>query len=578
MKYLFPMNDKQKIDKLRHSCSHILASAVKKLYPGVKLGIGPATDTGFYYDFDFPSGFNESGLSEIEKVMREEIKQNLPFVREEWSREEAAAFFEREGQPYKLELIKDLGQEKVSIYRHGGFTDLCKGPHLDSTGEVKHFKLLSTAGAYWRGKEENPQLVRIYGAAFFTKEELTSYLKHLEEAKQRDHRKLGPALRLFDIYHDQAGAGLVFYLEKGALLKRIIEDWEIKEHLKRGYLMVSTPHVLESKLWEKSGHLDYYRDLMFLIGQKNVSYAVKPMNCPGHMLIYKSKTHSYRDLPLRMFELGTVYRREKSGVLHGLLRLRGFTQDDAHIFCRQEQLASEIKGVLIFIKEAMLTFGFTDFQAEISTRPESFIGEEAVWDKAEKILAEILRDNSIDYKTCSGEGAFYGPKIDIKLKDALGREWQCATVQLDFFLPGRFDLSYIDEKGKKQVPVMIHRVILGSLERFMATLIEHYKGAFPFWLAPVQVKVLSLKSICNGYAEEVRIMLSGNFRTESDIREETLSKKIRESEMEKIPYLFIVGEKEKESRTVNIRSRGRKQVGTFSLSEALAFLNKEEKH
>ncbi len=572
------MNDKQGIDKLRHSCSHILASAVKKLYPGVKLGIGPATDTGFYYDFDFPSGFNESGLAEIEKVMREEVEQDLPFIREEWSKEKASAFFSEGGQLYKLELIKDLGQDKIFVYRHGGFTDLCKGPHLDSTGEAKHFKLLSTAGAYWRGKEENPQLVRIYGTAFFTKEELTSYLKHLEEAKQRDHRKLGPALRLFDIYHDQAGAGLVFYLEKGAILKRIIEDWEIKEHLRRGYSMISTPHILESRLWEKSGHLDYYRDLMFLIEQKNVSYAVKPMNCPGHMLIYKSRTHSYRDLPLRMFELGTVYRREKSGVLHGLLRLRGFTQDDAHIFCRQEQLFSEIKGVLVFIKEALLTFGFADFQAEISTRPESFIGEKDVWDKAEKILAEILRDNNLKYKTCSGEGAFYGPKIDIKLKDALGREWQCATVQLDFFLPGRFELSYIDEKGEKQVPVMIHRVILGSLERFIATLIEHYKGAFPFWLTPVQVKVLSLKSSCNDYAEAVRAMLSGPFRAESDVREETLSKKIRESEVEKIPYLFIVGEKEKEDGTVNIRARGRKQIGTFSLSDALDFLNKEEKH
>ena len=572
------MNDKPEINKLRHSCSHILASAVKKLYPGVKLGIGPATDTGFYYDFDFPSGFNKSGLSEIEKVMREEVEQALPFVREEWIREKASAFFSKEGQPYKLELIKDLNQDKVFVYRHGDFTDLCKGPHLGSTGDVKNFKLLSTAGAYWRGKEGNPQLVRIYGTAFFTKGELESHLKHLEEAKERDHRKLGPALRLFDIYHDQAGAGLVFYLEKGALLKRIIEDWEIKEHLRRGYLMVSTPHVLESKLWEKSGHLEYYRDLMFLIEQKNVSYAVKPMNCPGHMLIYKSKTHSYRDLPLRMFELGTVYRREKSGVLHGLLRLRGFTQDDAHIFCRQEQLSSEIKGVLLFIKEAMHTFGFTDFQAEISTRPESFIGEKVVWDKAEKILADILRENNLNYKVCSGEGAFYGPKIDIKLRDALGREWQCATVQLDFFLPGRFDLSYIDEKGKKRVPVMIHRVILGSLERFMATLIEHYKGAFPFWLAPVQVKVLSIKSSCNDYAEEVRLMLSERFRAESDIREETLSKKIRESEMEKIPYLFIIGEKEKENRTVNLRARGRKQVGTFSLSETLDFLNKEGKH
>ena len=552
-----------------------MASAVKKLYPSAKLGIGPAIEGGFYYDFDIPEGLKEEDLLRIEEEMKKIVEKDLPFVHEEWSKEEALRFFEENKEIYKLQLLRELEEDKVSIYKHGDFVDLCKGPHLASTGQVRYFKLLSTAGAYWRGKEENPQLVRIYGTAFFEEEELGEFLRQIQEAKERDHRKLGPLLRLFDIYQEEAGAGLVFYLEKGAILRRIIEDWEIGEHLKRGYQLVITPHILESKLWQRSGHLDYYRELMFLIEEENTSYAVKPMNCPAHMLIYKSKIRSYRDLPLKIFELGTVYRKEKSGVLHGLLRLRGFTQDDAHIFCREAQLRQEVEEVLSFIQEAMEKFGFKGFSAELSTRPLNFIGQEEVWEKAELVLEEVLKEKKFSYEICKGEGAFYGPKIDIKLKDALGRAWQCATVQIDFFLPKRFNLYYIDEKGEKKTPVMIHRVILGSLERFLATLIEHYKGAFPLWLAPVQIKILSLKDSCRDYAQKIKSSLERDFRVEVDLREETLSRKIREAELEKVPYIVVVGEKEKETQTLNVRSRGKKQLGNKTLQEFKEFLEQE---
>ena len=572
------MNAEENLETLRHSCSHIMAGAVTKLYPSVKLGIGPSIENGFYYDFDMPQGLKEEDLAKIEDEMRAIVDKDIPFIHEEWDKRKAVEFFKRQGQTYKIELIEELAQDKVSIYKNDNFVDLCKGPHVSSTGKVKNFKLLSTAGAYWRGKESNPQLVRIYGTAFFTETELTEHLKQIEEAKERDHRKLGPSLRLFDIYQDEAGAGFVFYLEKGAILKRIIEDWEIKEHLKRGYCMVSTPHILERKLWQRSGHLDYYSELMYLIDEETSSYAVKPMNCPGHMLIYKSKLRSYRDLPLRMFELGTVYRKEKSGVLHGLLRLRGFTQDDAHIFCREFQLEEEIRGVLNFIKEAMRKFGFSSFEAELSTRPASFIGNEDIWNKAETILEDILKLNELSYKICPQEGAFYGPKIDIKLKDALGRSWQCATVQLDFSLPVRFELSYIDEEGKRKTPVMIHRVILGSLERFIATLIEHYKGAFPLWLAPVQVRVISLKSNCVEYARNAEAFLGQDFRVDNDFREETLSKKIREAEIEKVPFIAVIGNKEMQSQTLNIRTHGGKQLGVMKIEEFKDFLFNERRN
>ncbi len=570
------MNKVNDLEKLRHSCSHILADAVKQLYPEAKLGIGPAVENGFYYDFDIPGGLSEEKLENIEDKMRQIVKKDYPFIQEEWPKEKALDFFSKQGENYKVSLINELGEEKVTVYKHNEFVDLCKGPHIESTGRGKHFKLLSVAGAYWRGSERNPQLVRIYGTVFFSKEGLKKYMNQISQAKERDHRKLGPALRLFDIYQEQAGAGLVFYLEKGAVLRRIIEDWEITEHLKRGYQLINTPHILDTKLWEKSGHLDYYKDLMYFIGDENNSYAVKPMNCPAHMLVYKSKTRSYRDLPLRLFELGTVYRKEKSGVLHGLLRLRGFTQDDAHIFCRPKDLESEIGGVLKFIKEAMIKFGFTDFTAELSTRPEGFIGEEKEWVKAEGILEKILQKNNMPYQICKGEGAFYGPKIDIRLNDALGRSWQCATVQLDFFLAARFGLSYVDENGEKKPPVMIHRVILGSVERFVATLIEHYKGAFPFWLAPVQVRILSIKNSCVEYAEKVRQELENRFRVEADVRDETLSKKIRQAEKEKIPYILVVGEEEIKHRTTNVRTRGRQQLGAVKIDSLEKFFTETE--
>ena len=564
------------LETLRHSCAHIMASAVKMIYPEAKLGIGPAIEDGFYYDFDIPSGIKDEELIKIENLMSDVVKADYPFIHEEWDSSRAIDFFTQKKENYKVELIKDLAQDKVSIYRHGDFVDLCRGPHVSSTGEVKYFKLLSVSGAYWRGDEHNPQLVRIYGTAFFTEKELEDYLKRLALAKERDHRVLGRQLKLFDIYHNEAGAGLVFYLPKGAILRRIIEDWEIKEHLKRGYEMVITPHIMNKKLWETSGHLDYYADYMYPIKKDNQEFMLKPMNCPGHILIYKSRIHSWRELPLRMFELGTVYRYEKSGVLHGLLRVRGFTQDDAHIFCRKEDMSSEIEGVIDFVKGAMAKFGFEDFNAELSTRPEKFIGDESDWNLSERILEDVLKKKKINYKINKGDGAFYGPKIDIKLKDVLKREWQCATIQLDYNIPARFDLTYRSAEGKDIRVVMIHRVILGSLERFIATLIEHYGGRFPFWLSPVQVVVINIGEDTIDYARSVRnFLIDKGIRTEADLRSETLQRKIRDKELEKVPYMAIVGRKEKSENAVNVRKSGRENLGKMTLEEFAEQLKKE---
>ncbi|MFH1875779.1 MAG: threonine--tRNA ligase [Candidatus Omnitrophota bacterium] len=555
------------LETLRHSCSHIMASAVKKLYPQTKLGIGPAIENGFYYDFEIPGGITEKDLSRIEQLMREEINKKYPFERTEMTSGAAIEFFQAAGEAYKVELIRDLNQEKVSIYQHNGFADLCRGPHVASTVEVKHFKLLSTSGAYWKGLEGNPQLVRIYGTVFATKEELESYLKNLEEAKIRDHRTVGRDLELFDIYYNQAGAGLVFYLPAGATLRRIVEDWEIQEHIKRGYKQVITPHIMDKKLWQASGHLEYYQEYMYPIVKDNQEFILKPMNCPGHILIYKSQLHSYRELPLRIFELGTVYRYEKSGVLHGLLRVRGFTQDDAHIFCKKDDLYGEIEGVLDFVRAAMQVFGFTSFGAELSTRPEKFIGDREDWDMAESILEEILKKKSFAYRVNRGDGAFYGPKIDIKLKDALGREWQCATIQLDYNIPKRFDLTYRDHTGRAERVVMIHRVILGSLERFMATLIEHYAGRFPLWLAPLQVSIIPLAPEVSEYAGRLKEELTASgFRVEIDTKDETLQKRIRVKELLKIPYMVVIGNKEKEAGTVSVRRRGMENLGSMNLA------------
>jgi len=569
------MNDKQNmnLDTLRHSCSHVMAQAVKELWPQAKLGIGPSIEDGFYYDFDKPEPFTDEDLMKIEKKMWEIIKRDEPFVKEEISKPEAIELFKKLKEDYKLELINALPDDKVTIYKTGaGFLDLCRGPHVGSTGEIKAFKLLSVAGAYWHGIETNPMLQRIYGTCFDTKQELDEHLNNLEEAKRRDHRKLGPALGFFDIYHEQAGAGLVFYYPKGALLRTIIEDYEKKEHLKRGYQMVITPHMMQSGLWQTSGHYEYYRENMYTFKIDDKEFVLKPMNCPGHILIYKSRNRSYREFPLRLFELGTVYRHEKAGVLHGLLRVRGFTQDDAHIFCLPQQLKGEIKAIIDFVFDTMKVFGFEDVSIELSTRPEKYIGSEADWQNATSALEESLKEKGLSYDINPGEGAFYGPKIDIKLKDSLKRKWQCATIQCDFAIPKRFGLLYADSDGKEKQPIMLHRVILGSLERFIGALIEHYGGALPLWLSPVQVMVIPIKTELLEYAQKIAAMLQErSFRVKLDNRSETLDKRIREAELEKIPYLLIIGKREMESRTVSLRQRQAGDQGAISCEE---FINR----
>jgi len=556
-----------------------MASAVKKLYPETKLGIGPSIEDGFYYDLDIPGGIKEEDLGKIEDQMRAEIKENTPFTKEVWDKAKAKDHFAARGERYKLELIDELPGDEVSIYKHDNFIDLCRGPHVASTGTAKHFKLLHTSGAYWRGNEKNAQLVRIYGTVFLKKEELATYLERLKEAKKRDHRILGKALELFDIYHNEAGAGLVFYLPKGATTRRIIEDWLVEEHRKRGYQLVITPHVMEKNLWQKSGHLEYYQEYMYPIAKEHQEFILKPMNCPGHILIYKSKVRSWRELPLRLFELGTVYRYEKSGVLCGLLRVRGFTQDDAHIFCQEEDLFSEIKAVLDFVRDGMGKFGFDKFEAELSTRPEKFIGEKSDWDLAEGVLEKVLEEGGFDYRINEGDGAFYGPKIDIKLEDVLGRKWQCATIQVDYNLPKRFDLVYQAKDGERKKPIMVHRVILGSMERFFATLIEHYGGRFPLWLAPVQVSVIKVKEPQGQYAQGVvNELQKRGFRAEADLSRESLPKKIRTKEVEKVPYLLIVGQKEETDNTVSVRKSGKQDLGTMTVDAFLELLEKEVSH
>jgi threonyl-tRNA synthetase len=555
-----------------------MAQAVKELYGlKVKLGIGPSIEDGFYYDFDKKEPFTDADLVNIAKKMQEIIKKDEPFIREELSKKEALELFKNLKEDYKAELIQGIPDATVSIYKTGkGFTDLCRGPHLESTGKIKAFKLLSVAGAYWHGIETNPMLQRIYGTCFATEKELEGYLKNLEEAKKRDHRKLGPALGFFDIYHEEAGAGLVFYHPKGAILRTIIEDYEKKEHLKRGYQMVITPHIMEAGLWRTSGHYEYYKENMYTLKIEDREFVLKPMNCPGHILIYKSKNRSYRELPIRFFELGTVYRYEKAGVLHGLLRVRGFTQDDAHIFCLPQTLKDEIKAIIDFVFDTMKVFGFSDVGIELSTRPEKYIGTDQDWQTATSALEESLKEKDLAYDINVGEGAFYGPKIDIKLKDALKRKWQCATIQCDFALPKRFDLGYVAEDGKLKQPIMLHRVILGSLERFMGALLEHYSGALPLWLSPVQIVVIPIKTEFQGYAREViKRLQEASLRTKLDSRNETLDKRIREAEIEKTPYILIVGEREAGSRTISVRKRGTGDTGSLSLDSFIEGINKQ---
>ncbi|QEM68685.1 threonine--tRNA ligase [Geobacter sp. FeAm09] len=559
------------LEIIRHSASHLMAQAVKELFPQAKVTIGPAIETGFYYDFDVERPFTPEDLERIEAKMAEFAAADLKLERRVLASGDAIRMFEEMGEPYKTELINDLGVETVSVYSQGGFADLCRGPHVPSTSRIKAFKLLSIAGAYWRGDEKNRMLQRIYGTAFVDKKELEAYLNRLEEAKRRDHRKLGRELDLFS-FSDEVGAGFAIWHPKGAMLRTVLEDFERKEHLKRGYDIVVGPQILKTELWQRSGHYENYRENMYFTEVDEQGFGIKPMNCLAHMMIYKSQLRSYRDLPLRFFELGTVHRHERAGVLHGLLRVRCFTQDDAHILCTPEQLDAEIKGVLSFVSDVMAIFGF-DYEMELSTRPEKSIGDDAAWDLATNALLSALKDTGRPYEINEGDGAFYGPKIDIKLRDCLDRRWQCATIQCDFTLPERFDLHYIGPDGEKKRPVMVHRVILGSIERFIGVLIEHFAGSFPLWLSPVQAIVLTVTDNQIPFAQEVEAHLRGaGVRVQSDFRNEKLSFKIREAQLQKVPYMLVIGDKEVEQGTVTPRYRDGKNLHPMTPADFVDFI------
>lgn len=558
----------------RHTASHIMAQAVKRLYPQVKLAIGPSIDTGFYYDFDIDKPFSIEDLDKIEKEMEKIIREDSPLERFTLPREEAIQFMEEKGEPYKVELIRDLPEgEEISFYKQGDFVDLCAGPHVPSTGRIKAFKLLSVAGAYWRGNEKNKMLQRIYGTAFAKKSELDEYLFRLEEAKKRDHRKLGRELDLFDILDE--GPGFPFFMPKGMVLRNLLEDYWRAEHKKRGYQEVKTPVILNKDLWLRSGHWENYRENMYTVEIDESDFAIKPMNCPGGMLVFKRKLHSYRDLPQRMGELGLVHRHELSGALHGLMRVRCFTQDDAHIFMTPEQIKDEVIGVIDLIDEFYSVFGFK-YYVELSTRPEKSIGTDEQWERATVALKGALDDKGIVYKVNEGDGAFYGPKIDFHLEDSIGRTWQCGTIQLDMNLPERFDLTYVGADGEKHRPVMIHRVVFGSIERFIAILTEHFAGAFPAWLAPVQVRILSIVEKHVPYVLELqKQMEEKGFRVEVDTRNEKIGYKIREAQVQKVPYMLVVGDKEMENRAVAVRSRKDGDLGAMPIGQFITRLAEE---
>ena len=561
---------------LRHSMAHVMAQAVQDSFADVQVSIGPSIEDGFYYDFEYAAGFTPQDLDKIESRMREIAAADYPFERREVGREEAVDLFRRKGENYKVELLKDLPAEvkTVTLYFQNGYVDLCRGPHLPSTGMIRAFKLLNVAGAYWRGDERNKMLQRIYGTGFATQEALDEHLRLLEEAKKRDHRRLGRELDLFQL-NDEAGPGLVIWHPKGALLRTIVEEWEKKEHLKRGYDLVIGPQILKVDLWKRSGHFDHYRENMYFTEVDEQTYGIKPMNCLSHMLIYKSKIRSYRDLPLRYFELGTVHRHEKAGVLHGLMRVRQFTQDDAHILCTPEQLNGEIRAIADFVGYAMGIFGF-EYEVELSTRPDNSIGSDQDWELATRALEGALRDNGMSYEVNEGDGAFYGPKIDFKLKDALKRKWQCATIQCDFTLPERFDLSYIGEDGEKHRPVMLHRVILGAIERFMGVLIEHHAGAFPLWLSPVQAVLVTVTEKHIPWGEEVRKrLLDAGIRVEGDFRNEKLGYKIREAQMQKTPFMLVIGDREMTSGQVSPRQRDGQNLGSIDLEAFIALVREQ---
>ncbi len=557
-----------KLEIMRHSAAHVMAEAVQHIFPDAKFGIGPAIEDGFYYDFDLPRPLTPNDLPAIETKMGEIIASNMPFIRDEVTKEEAQRLFS--AQPYKLELIDEIQDEKVSLYRQGSFVDLCRGPHVSSSGEIKAFKLVSIAGAYWRGDEHRPMLQRIYGVAFDTEEALAEHLKKLEEAARRDHRKLGRELDLFSI-HEEAGPGLVHWHPKGAVIRRIIEDFWKDEHIKRGYDIIYTPHIAKLDLWKTSGHWEFYRDYLYSpMDVEGQEYIVKPMNCLGHILIYKTRLHSYRELPLRYAELGTVYRYERSGVLHGLSRVRGFTQDDAHIFCRFDQLEDEVAGVLDLARFMIDTFGFTDYQVFLSTRPEKYAGSIQIWEEATEILRQALARVGLDYDVDPGQGVFYGPKIDIKFE-----AWQGPTIQVDFNLPQRFKVTYIGEDNQEHLVAMVHRTVLGSMERFLASLIEHYGGAFPVWLAPVQVKVIPVADRHLDYAYKLEAELkSEGMRAEVDARSETVNLKIRQAQLDKIPYMLVVGDKEVAAATISIRLRSGEQLPSQPFSSFIETLKK----
>jgi threonyl-tRNA synthetase len=572
------INSQEYLDALRHSCAHVMAQAVQELFPQTKITIGPAIENGFYYDFDGPHHFTEEDLPKIEKKMRQIAEGNHVFSGKEQTYEESHAYWGGRGEKYKLELldgIKGRG-EKITHYTQDSFTDLCRGGHLDSTKGIRHFKLLSVAGAYWRGDEKNPMLQRIYGTAWPTKDQLDGHLKMLQEAKARDHRKLGPALDLFSI-QELAGPGLIFWHPKGGRMRMIMEDWLKGEALKRGYQMVYTPHIANIDLWNTSGHRGFYKDNMFTeIEVEKADYQLKPMNCPFHILIYQSRLRSYRELPLRFAELGTVYRYERSGVLHGLMRVRGFTQDDAHIFCTRENIESEIAGCIDFALAVFKAFGFEKYQLEVSTwdpaKKADYSGEAADWEMAQAALERVLNEKKMPYKLIKGEAAFYGPKIDVKLIDAIGRSWQLSTVQFDFNLPQKFQLEYIAPDGSRQRPLMVHRALYGSIERFFGILVEHYAGHFPLWLAPVQVKILTINDDQHVPARELeQALANAGLRPSLDLRPEKIGAKIRDAQLEKVPYMVVLGPKDVEAGTISVRlSDGRQFQGL----KAAAFAQK----
>ena len=573
---IITVDSEEGIEIIRHSTAHVMAQAVKRIYGNVKLAIGPTVKNGFYYDFDLDTPLTHGDIEKIEEEMNKIINEDLKFKRKDVSREEALKLMSEKGEDYKVQLINDLDEsENISLYEQGDFTDLCRGPHISSTKFIKAFKLTSVAGAYWRGSEKNKMLQRIYGVAFATKKELDKYLNMIEEAKKRDHRKLGRELRLFEIMDE--GPGFPFFLPKGVVLKNILIDYWRKLHNKAGYVEIETPIMLNKELWIRSGHWDHYKENMYTSMIDDKEFALKPMNCPGGMLVYKSEGHSYRDLPLRVGELGRVHRHELSGALHGLMRVRAFTQDDAHIFMLPEQIKSEILGVIKLIDEVYGTLGFK-YNIELSTRPEDSMGSDEEWTMAESSLKEALDEGGLDYKINEGDGAFYGPKIDFHIEDSLGRSWQCGTIQLDFQLPQRFELEYIGSDGEKHRPIVIHRVIFGSIERFIGILIEHFAGKFPVWLAPVQVKVLPISDNFIEYGSKVLATLrEAGIRCEIDNRSEKIGYKIREARNERVPYMIIVGEKEKNHGNISLRSREGGDEGSTSLEEFIARVQKEEK-